>query len=347
MRWPNKGNSKGVTQTCHITVGYFVHSKNRLTFGWDVTFVWPRLCSYLLISTYRLCLSWHQSLPPVQDELLLLPQREAKEEEEGWFSQADPMCTWTAGTSHSAFILKPSIMLRGSHPGPELQNWHLGKCSAVKTVLAGQHCHMKRNALPFLFLKGKVNGGGWTHSRVLSGDVFVPCALLLDGFGVVWPRWMSWLQMGKGWVLHLQALRSLGFAWSVCWTPVSQRCVWLQAAQSCEKKCRLSGRAAELRAEVLLMMGCCSALRGEVCVVWHWHNGSNSCFLHCDLRAALPFCWAHPFEVQADLSLMIRKWNEVIAGRWISLGFIPGTLGFTGLVTGRRSGLHRYNRKLN
>lgn len=118
-----------------------------------------RVAMSLLISAGLLCLSCHQSLPPAQDELLLLPQRQAKEEE-GWFSQADPMCTWTAGTSRSAFILKPSIMLRGSHPGPELQNWHLGKCSAVKTDLAGQPCHMKRNALPFLFLKDKVNGRG-------------------------------------------------------------------------------------------------------------------------------------------------------------------------------------------
>lgn len=59
-------------------------------------------------------------------------------------SRADAACTWTAGTSRRAFILKLSIMLQGSHPGPELQNWHLGKCSAVKTDLAGQLCCMKK-----------------------------------------------------------------------------------------------------------------------------------------------------------------------------------------------------------
>lgn len=100
----------------------------------------------LLMSAGLTRLSCRQSLRLAQDELLLLPRREA-EEEEGWFSHADPMCTWTAGTSHGAFILKLSIMLRGSHPGPELQNWHLGKCSAVKTDLAGQLCHMKKKML--------------------------------------------------------------------------------------------------------------------------------------------------------------------------------------------------------
>lgn len=37
--------------------------------------------------------------------------------------------------------------------------------------------------------------------------------------------------------------------------------------QSSEKRCRLSGRAANVKAEVLLIMECCSALRGDVCGV--------------------------------------------------------------------------------
>lgn len=73
---------------------------------------------------------------------------------------AYPVCTWTAGIICSAFMLKLSIMLRGSHPGAELQNWHLGKCSAVKTDLAGQLCHRKQKCFDILTSKGKVSGSG-------------------------------------------------------------------------------------------------------------------------------------------------------------------------------------------
>lgn len=80
--------------------------------------------------------------PPCAGCAPALPRREPGGG--GRISCADAACTWTAGTSRHAFILKLSIMLRGSHPGPELQNWHLGMCSAVKTDLAGQLCRMKK-----------------------------------------------------------------------------------------------------------------------------------------------------------------------------------------------------------
>lgn len=257
------------------------------------------------------CLSCCQSLLPAQDELLLLPLREA-EEEEGWFSHADPMCTWTAGTSRSAFILKLSIMLGGSHPGPELQNWHLGRCSAVKTGLAGQLCHRKKNALTFLFLKGKVNGRGWINSQAFSVGIWLSYALLLDGYQQVWPTWIDLVQMGMGRLLHLQTIMSLDLASSVvlnCSLPVM--CASPQQNRSVKRKAGSWVRAANFGDEVLIMMVCYSALRWELWagVILDTVGLPSKLPECCDLGSVLLFRWGHLFEVPADLSLMIWKWN--------------------------------------
>lgn len=131
------------------------------------------------------------------------------------------------------------------------------------------------------------------------------------------------------------------------WTSVSQRGVcgpWIG-----EKKCRLLGQSCKLRGwgsdyDGMLQ---CSRMRS---LGWSdtGHNGSKLSE-HSYLGCVLPFMWGHLFEVPADLNLMFWKWNEVIPRKswWIFLVFFPGTLGCIGLVICKRSGLHRYNRRLN
>lgn len=142
------------------------------------------------------------------------------------------------------------------------------------------------------------------------------------------------------------------FCLKCCVEVQSPRDVWLQSRTEQWREVQALRQSWNLGAEVLLMMGCCSALRGEVCGVildtmgltpksfTLWFEICTAVLLSSSLWGT---SWPQP-DVKFT-SFQEEKWSSIRLMNF--LGFIPGTLGFTGLVTGRRSGLQKYNRKLN